>query len=146
MYSSITDGKHSAYTLDQLRLDNPDTSFPENIPVEMLADFGVVPITELPRPAYDADTHYLKQSDIYEVDGHWQVHYSAEPLSLAAVAETMRQRRNGLLSETDWVVTAAYEQGSPVPQVWQEYRQALRDIPDQAGFPFDIQWPSVNPS
>jgi len=26
---------------------------------------------------------------------------------------------------------------------WADYRQALRDIPEQAGFPEDIDWPPV---
>jgi hypothetical protein len=49
-----------------------------------------------------------------------------------------RQARNQLIAETDWWATSdrtmATEQTA--------YRQALRDITDQAGFPTDITWPT----
>jgi len=31
--------------------------------------------------------------------------------------------------------------GNPVPTEWQTYRQALRDITEQTGFPENIEWP-----
>lgn len=50
-----------------------------------------------------------------------------------------RSRRNLLLVESDW------SQGRDVPDSistpWAEYRQALRDLTDQAGFPLNIEWP-----
>mgnify|MGYP005993956895 CR=1 FL=1 len=42
--------------------------------------------------------------------------------------ETLRQRRNALLEETDWIVTKAKETGTTIPTAWKTYRQALRDI------------------
>ena len=41
----------------------------------------------------------------------------------------LRNRRNELLHDTDWVATKALEAGGPVPDPWQVYRQALRDLP-----------------
>lgn len=52
---------------------------------------------------------------------------------LAAV----RRKRDALLAASDWVVTRAVETGTPVPAEWSEYRQALRDITEQA----EIIWP-----
>lgn len=50
-----------------------------------------------------------------------------------------RAHRSDLLSVTDWT------QMPDVPQAtkdkWAAYRQALRDVPQQAGFPDNIQWP-----
>lgn len=54
-------------------------------------------------------------------------------------------RRYRYLTESDWVTSRAYEKGEPVPQAWVDYRQALRDIPNQPGFPRNIVWP-VAPS
>ena len=49
-----------------------------------------------------------------------------------------RSERNRLLSETDWTQVA----DAPVNKAaWATYRQALRDIPQQAGFPTSINWP-----
>jgi len=49
-----------------------------------------------------------------------------------------RAKRGVLLSKSDWTQIA----DAPVdPAVWATYRQALRDITDQAGFPTTITWP-----
>jgi hypothetical protein len=53
-------------------------------------------------------------------------------------AEDVRRERNQLLRESDWV------SGSDVTmsEDWRTYRQALRDIPSQEGFPNDVTWPT----
>ena len=50
----------------------------------------------------------------------------------------VRRERNQLLRESDWV------SGSDVTmsEDWRTYRQALRDIPSQEGFPNDVTWPT----
>ena len=53
-----------------------------------------------------------------------------------------RMRRDNELIRSDVTVTRAYESGVPVPAEWVAYRQALRDIPQQPGFPDNIQWPT----
>jgi hypothetical protein len=53
-------------------------------------------------------------------------------------AKYIREQRNQKLNETDWTQTA----DAPVDKtVWATYRQALRDITTQTGFPLDVQWP-----
>lgn len=51
----------------------------------------------------------------------------------------VRDRRNALLTSTDWT------QAADVPQAIKDryaaYRQALRDIPQQEGFPDNVVWP-----
>jgi hypothetical protein len=57
----------------------------------------------------------------------------------AEQAKSVRDDRNKRLTETDWTQVA----DAPVDKaVWATYRQALRDVPSQAGFPWDIQWPT----
>lgn len=57
----------------------------------------------------------------------------------AELAADARLLRDQLLASTDWT------QMPDVPQAtkdkWASYRQALRDVPQQAGFPDNIQWP-----
>jgi len=64
---------------------------------------------------------------------------SAEELAVKAAAEA-RALRDQLLAATDWT------QMPDVPQAtkekWAAYRQALRDVPQQAGFPNVVQWPT----
>ena len=49
--------------------------------------------------------------------------------------------RDMLLSQSDWVVVRAVDQGTPIPTDWQTYRQALRDITNQSGYPTNVVWP-----
>lgn len=54
-------------------------------------------------------------------------------------ASTVRDDRNAKLSESDWTQVA----DAPVDKAaWATYRQALRDIPSQAGFPNEVTWPT----
>jgi hypothetical protein len=55
------------------------------------------------------------------------------------VAFFVRLRRNGLLAATDWSQLA--DVSSLVRTAWAEYRQALRDVPQQPGFPGNVVWP-----
>ena len=59
----------------------------------------------------------------------------------ASLSSTVRNNRDRFLTETDWVVVKHNELGTPIPQEWLDYRQALRDIPEQTGFPEEIDWP-----
>lgn len=52
----------------------------------------------------------------------------------------IRQKRNTLLATSDWTML----DDSPVDkQAWKAIRQKLRDIPQQAGFPDNIDWPVI---
>jgi len=54
------------------------------------------------------------------------------------LAAQARSQRDALLSQSDWTQVP----DAPVDQqAWAEYRQALRDLPQQAGFPTEITWP-----
>lgn len=56
----------------------------------------------------------------------------------AEMASQVRSERNARLAASDWTQLA----DAPVDKaVWATYRQALRDITSQAGFPLDVQWP-----
>ena len=57
--------------------------------------------------------------------------------------DQVRAKRDALLNASDWVATRAFETGEDVPANWAQYRQALRDIPEQAGFPASVTWPTA---
>lgn len=67
-----------------------------------------------------------------------------ESIAVAAIqaAEQARTERNKRLTESDSEVIQLLEQGLPVPASKRNYRQALRDISKQAGFPHTINWPN----
>lgn len=51
--------------------------------------------------------------------------------------ESMRIKRNQFLIETDWMALSDVTMSS----AWKTYRQALRDLPAQSGFP-DVDFPT----
>ena len=57
-------------------------------------------------------------------------------------AATIRAERDSRLAETDLIIIRCAEAGEPVPDKWKAYRQALRDVPEQAGFPDNVEWPT----
>lgn len=63
-----------------------------------------------------------------------------DPPSAEEVASQIRTERDRLLAATDWT------QLPDVPEetrlLWAPYRQALRDVPKQSGFPYEIEWPT----
>lgn len=61
----------------------------------------------------------------------------------ADAARSVRAQRDKLLSECDWVVVMHTEKGTNVPLEWETYRQALRDVTDQSGFPHQVIWPEL---
>lgn len=61
-------------------------------------------------------------------------------MDIVSAWRSVKNQRNTLLSESDWVLLRAADQGSVPPAEWMTYRQALRDITTQPD-PFNIQWP-----
>ena len=57
------------------------------------------------------------------------------------LAASARQKRDRLIAATDYLVTPDYPISDDRLAKVKIYRQALRDIPEQAGFPRTIAWP-----
>lgn len=57
-------------------------------------------------------------------------------------AEEAHEKRDQLLAETDYLLMPDYPIEAALLEVLKTYRQALRDIPKQSGFPKTIEWPS----
>lgn len=68
-------------------------------------------------------------------------------LQLQGETENVRATRDKLLLNSDWTDTLSAKErfGETLYNQWQSYRQALRDIPAQSGFPLNVDWP-VPPS
>jgi hypothetical protein len=104
---------------------------------------------------YDSDIHSTIPVDAVEVsdalffqtieedDGEWfktgDVIAKRPFTPIPETAETVRFKRDFLITQTDWT------QGYDIPQVtkdlWIPYRQELRDITLQSGFPTSVTWP-----
>lgn len=148
MFAKIEDGAvvQYPYTLEQIRSDNPSTSFPKDIPQHLRESFGVFDVGYEGAPAFDPTTHRVVTSAMPSlIDGKWTLTKTIEPLTSEQIAANtanraaqVRSQRNDKLTGTDWTQVA----DAPVDQAaWAAYRQALRDVTAQTGFPWEIQWP-----
>lgn len=147
MFAKITNGAVDKfpYTVGQLRHDNPNTSFPKQISEETMLEFGMVPVTEVPAPDFDPLTHFAEWGPVPVLqEGAWVVlptvrEYSEDQLAerAAAKASEVRSQRAVLLAETDWMALSDVVMSPEMTA----YRQALRDITAQAGFPHNVIWP-----
>ena len=143
MHLKLTNGNPAKYTLGQLRRDNPNTSFPKQIPDELLASYEVYPYTRPSAPEYDRLSSRVIDGN-FEQDavGNWSLPHVVEQQPLEQAGRNIRSRRDGLLQETDWIVIKSSERGQNIPAEWELYRQALRDITSQEGFPYSVTWPT----
>ena len=70
-----------------------------------------------------------------EFEAKLQELIDAQPL------KELRHRRNKRLAECDWVAIRAFTTGTPVPEEWKTYMQALRDLPANTEDPENPIWP-----
>lgn len=97
---------------------------------------------------------YSMRSGVEQIGDKWYTKYVLGPVFAdsdeeaaykaqkdAEFAKAVRSSRDKLLADCDWVVVKAFESGQSVPAAWGTYRQALRDITKQIGFPTTIDWP-----
>ena len=66
-----------------------------------------------------------------------EIEEEIERLILEQPAKNARAKRDALLIETDWMALSDVN----ITTEWIDYRQALRDVPQQPGFPDNIEWP-----
>ena len=68
---------------------------------------------------------------------------SVDDRTSVEVASDVRVQRDALLATTDWRVMRAAEGGVAISKAWKDYRQALRDVTSQPGFPHSVVWPEA---
>ena len=129
----------SYYTIHQLKLDNPNTNFPKNITSELLASYGVYQVEPGTEPAV-ASNQDFDVAGIELIDGTWTYTYKTILKDSSAISENVRQHRDIKLHECDWTQNRDIVLSNDSD--WVIYRQELRDITTQAGFPFDVTWPT----
>jgi hypothetical protein len=142
MFALVQDGVlvRYPYTLTDLRLANQNVSFATNVNDETLASFGMVRVITVDRPNV-MDGHAVEEGQPVFSDGNWVQTWSVRDLNEAEVQQHMdavRNERNALLAASDWTQLA---DATVDKAAWAAYRQALRDIPQQAGFPYNVTYP-----
>lgn len=154
MLAKIINNAVAEYPYDyaHLQADNPYTRFADgNVTAAFdgteawQAGARLVEVAVAERPTHDERTERLQQAVPVLVDGQWIAGWNivakTDPEIAdadAAKAASMRGERNAKLTASDWTQIA----DAPVNSLaWANYRQALRDLPAQQGFPWAVTWP-----
>ena len=127
MSITITEVRNAA----SLQADNTRMDVEINHP-----DYGWIPYT---LDHSDTDTT-IKNDEVMDLIGTDFSAYVAptQAESDAVAAASVREERDALLAATDWMANSDVTMSGD----WATYRQALRDVPTQAGFPNTITWPT----
>jgi hypothetical protein len=101
-------------------------------------EFGISPLKMVTSPYFDTDTHIREEGDAILVDGVWTQNWIVTDVPEDMRAVNIRRTRTTKLGLSDWRALSDITMSAE----WTTYRQALRDIPAQAGFPNTITWPT----
>jgi hypothetical protein len=124
---------------------------------EWLDAHGADVVFEGPQATGGTVYQFSMRQGVEQIGGKWHTKYVLGPIFTdtpeataaeheaaykaqkdAEQAQRVREQRNQKLAACDWTQLA----DSPVDKaVWATYRQALRDVPGQAGFPWTVNWP-----
>ena len=63
------------------------------------------------------------------------------PQTVEQLSAQVRAQRDAMIAETDYLMMSDYPISEDDKALVETYRQALRDIPEQEGFPSEVQWP-----
>ena len=147
-YAIVVDGNVSAYGTLQFLF--PNVSFPASGPDAVwLAENNAVPVQYQPA-SYDENTQkVVPVAPFVAADGR-VLAYAIEPLSAdeitaqeAVMADYVRSDRNNRLQASDWTQLQDASLTEAKKSLWTLYRQDLRNIPQQPGFPFSVTWPTA---
>lgn len=117
------------------------------ITTEVLDQHHADAVLEGPQPT--AERYQIVVRDgVTNVDSAWYTFYKLVDLDAEGIAakdveqaKSVRQTRDQKLSDLDWT------QGKDIPDAISGpaavARQALRDVPLQAGFPWEVTWPDA---
>jgi hypothetical protein len=72
----------------------------------------------------------------------WEEPENYQQLLFNEAAGKVKQERQRLLATTDWTDTVSASTRLENYNEWQSYRQQLRDITTQEGYPFNVVWPT----
>ncbi len=132
------------YSLQTLREDNSNTSFPTEMTESLMGEWNIHEVRPTPKP--NNYTKNISEGTPILVDGVYYQNWEQVDASESEITnrlndkwEEIREFRNQLLLECDWTQLADIP--TETKTVWQTYRQELRDVTSQSN-PFNIVWPT----
>lgn len=138
------------YTEEDLRVEYRNVSFPEVMSDEDRAQFNMVRVVVVGHQEIDHTKNATQGMPVYVSErGRWEQTWiitDATPEQIAErtdnKANEVRMQRNAMISSSDWTQLDDTPITNAKKLAWATYRQALRDIPAQAGFPWEVSWPT----
>ena len=146
---------------NEFRAMFPNTGFPVQLTETIINDFGGDVVLEGPQASVSNHYQFSMRQGVEEIDGKWYTKYILGPIFFdneeataaeqeaaykamkdAEQAKSIRATRGEKLKETDWTQVADALLDAPADKaLWAAYRQALRDVTTQEGFPWSVAWP-----
>ena len=130
----------------EFRALHPNTSMPQLLTEATLKSFDAEVVFEGPQ-AQPTRYQVAYRNGVELIDGKWYTKYSVSDMTAeaktaldASQAKSIRDQRDRLIAETDW--TQGKDIADSVSAKYTTYRQALRNVPTQSGFPWTVQWPT----
>lgn len=112
MYIKIIDDLPEPYSIGQLRQDNPQVSFPQDIPQDTLAEYGVFPVTATTPPTHNETEVAEKVGFLQRADGSWEQAWRVRPMN--------EQELESVTQEKDYERKRAYQnEADPLFFKWQ---------------------------
>ena len=102
-----------------------------------MADYALVEWVD--QPSFNKDRERCFVGQPIQENGVWKTNWVIQPIPDSEEAVKVRADRNQRLKDSDW---SRLDDVNVNKLAWADYRQALRDVPQQTGFPWDIQWPT----
>ena len=140
-------------TVAAFKATKPNTSFPKQMSENCLNDYGYDVVFNGSAATVTAPYGVSTRSGVEEKDGKWYTKFVAGPIFAnaddeaaykakvdAQAAANVRSTRDSKLAECDW--TQANDSPLKAASAWTTYRQSLRDVPAQSGFPHTVNWPT----
>lgn len=145
MFAKIENNDVVEWPIPSLAPLFPSTSFPSPLTEDSLPDGYVM--VGVAAPPQVGQNQMAAPGRPINVGGKWVQGWDVVDLTAEQIAErdamqasAVRFERNQKLTSSDWTQVA----DAPVDQsAWAAYRQALRDVTSQDGFPWNIQWPEM---
>jgi hypothetical protein len=149
MHALIENGsvKQYPYSAGDLKRANPQTSFPSQISDASLLEYGIHRVFFATQPELTATQVLEEGTPVFSTEGQrWTQIFTVRDMTTEEVqqrdagqAAQVRSERNALLAASDWTQLA---DSTADKAAWATYRQALRDVTEQSGFPWTIDWPT----
>jgi hypothetical protein len=131
---------------------------PKDLTEAIVNEWGGDILLEGPQATGGTVYQYSMRQGVQELDGKWHTKYVLGPIFVdgettaveqesaykarkdAEQAANVRNQRTERLKDCDWTQIA---DSTADKTAWATYRQALRDITAQSGFPWTITWPDA---